>query len=105
MTAIVTGASFNRGKSRQDFGTPIAFIRAVEGRWGPMVHDLACTRANAKAPSGYYFDEGIDALGQNWSKDFPTGNLWINPPFAHIDPWAEKCAWHGSKRVHQHPRG
>lgn len=93
-----TGAALNRGKSKQDYGTPWPFVRAVEDKWGPIVHDLACTRANAKAPSGYYFDEGIDALARDWSEDFPTGNLWLNPPFANIDPWAEKCARHGVRR-------
>lgn len=98
MSAVVTGASLNRGRSKQDYGTPWAFIRAVEETWGPMVADLACTRANAKAPAGYYFDEGIDALQQPWADDFPTGNLWLNPPFANIGPWAEKCAASARKR-------
>lgn len=85
------------GKSKQDYGTPWEFIRAVEAKWGPIVHDLACTRENAKAPSGYYFPED-DALKHSWSKDFPTGNLWLNPPFANIDPWAERCAFEGIRR-------
>ncbi len=93
-----TGASLNRGRSKQDYGTPWPFIRAVEAKWGMILHDLACTRANAKAPSGYYFDEGIDALKQSWADDFPAGNLWLNPPFANIDPWAEKCAVEGPMR-------
>ena len=80
------------GRSKQDYGTPMAFIRAVEHRYGPLVADLACTRANAKAPAGYYFDEGRDALAEPWSSDFGQGNLWLNPPFADIAPWAKKCA-------------
>jgi hypothetical protein len=63
-----------------------------------MHADLACTRANCKAPTGYYFDEGEDAFARDWSKDYPTGNLWLNPPFADIGRWAEKCAWHGVRR-------
>jgi phage N-6-adenine-methyltransferase len=92
-----TGASLNRGRSKQDYGTPWSFVRAVEEKWGPMVCDLACTRENARAPAGYYFPE-VDSLKADWSKDYPTGNLWLNPPFAFIDPWAEKCAWHGIRR-------
>lgn len=72
MTAVVTGASLNRGRSKQDYGTPWDFIRAVEAKWGPMVHDLASTRENAKAPSGYYYPE-VDAIQRSWSADFPTG--------------------------------
>lgn len=92
-----TGPSINKGRSKQDYGTPWPFIRAVEAKWGPLVHDLACTRENAKAPSGYYFPED-DAFKHSWSKDFPSGNLWLNPPFANIDPWAERCAWEGIRR-------
>lgn len=95
---IRTGPSVNKGRSKQDYATPWEFIHAVEAKWGPMVADLACTRANAKAPAGYYFDEGVDSLQASWSSDYPTGNLWLNPPFAFIDPWAEKCAWSGARR-------
>jgi phage N-6-adenine-methyltransferase len=98
VTAIVTGASLNRGRSKQDYGTPWEFIRAVERRFGPLVADLACTRANAKAPTGFYFDAGFDALDRLWAETFPDGNLWLNPPFANIDPWAEKCAAESANR-------
>ena len=96
-TATVTGASLNRGRSKQDYGTPWDFIRAVEAKWGALVADLACTRENAKAPAGYYFPE-VDSLAANWSEDHPTGNLWLNPPFADIGTWAGKCAVHGVRR-------
>lgn len=86
-----------RGQAKQDYGTPWEFVDAVASKWGPIVHDLACTRANAKAPSGYYHPE-VDALTRDWSADFPTGNLWLNPPFKTIEPWAEKCAFHGIRR-------
>lgn len=83
-----------RGKSKQDYGTPREFIDAVEKRFGALAWDLACTRENAKAPSGYYFPES-DSLQQVWHA--LPGNLWLNPPFANIEPWAEKlrreCAW------------
>ncbi len=94
----VTGPSINKGRSKQDYGTPWDFVRAVEAKWGPFVADLACTTENCKAPCGYYFDKGVDSLAQAWSADYPTGNLWLNPPFANIDPWAEKCAAEGVRR-------
>jgi phage N-6-adenine-methyltransferase len=87
----VTGATLNRGRSKQDYGTPREFIDAVESRFGKLVHDLACTRENAKAPSGYYWPE-IDSLAQPWRTDHPIGNLWLNPPFENIGVWAAKCA-------------
>jgi phage N-6-adenine-methyltransferase len=78
-----------RTESRQDYGTPIEFIDAVEKRFGVLTYDLACTRENAKAPAGFYWPDE-DALTQAWWSF--TGNLWLNPPFANIDPWAEKLA-------------
>ncbi|HEY3493315.1 MAG TPA: DNA N-6-adenine-methyltransferase, partial [Polyangiaceae bacterium] len=35
-----------------------------------------------------------DSLTADW--DIP-GNLWLNPPFANIEPWAKKCAEHRSR--------
>ena len=98
MEATKTGASLNRGRSKQDYGTPWEFIRAVEKRFGPLVADLACTTENAKAPKGYYYDRGVDSLHEPWAEEFPDGNLWLNPPFANIDAWAEKCATEMMKR-------
>ena len=82
--------------SRQDYSTPHAFIAAVEARFGPLVCDLAASHANAKAPK--FYDETIGSLEQPWADNDPTGNLWINPPFRKIDPWAAKCAEESSKR-------
>lgn len=82
-----TGAAMNRGGSKQDYGTPPEFIRAVEERFGPIAFDLAASAENTVAPA--YFDEEADSLKQDWWK--LEGNLWLNPPFAHIEPWAAKC--------------
>lgn len=90
-----TGASLNRGRSKQDYGTPIEFMRAVGLRFGWPAFDLACTRENAKAPVGYYHPED-DAFEHDWS--ILAGVLWLNPPFANIGPWARKCAVEGSTR-------
>lgn len=87
-----SGAGNHRGKSEQDVGTPWEFIHAVEARFGPIVFDLACTTANAKAPAGYYFDQGVDALTRPWAEEHPAGNLWLNPRFSNVAPWAAKCA-------------
>ncbi len=79
------------GRSRQDYGTPLALIEAVEARWGKLEIDLAASAENAKAPS--YFDEGDDYL----SVPFVPGRgladsalCWCNPPFANLGPWAKK---------------
>ena len=82
----------NKSRSKQDFETPPDFMAALEARFGKMDVDLACRTDNAKAPAGYYFDQGIDSLKQNWALNFPDGNHWLNPEFGNIDPFVEKCA-------------
>lgn len=75
------------GKSRQDYETPDDLIAAIEQRFGPLVFDLAANAKNKKC--AVYYNTRMDSLRQDWSQ--LAGNLWLNPPFAHIDPWAEKC--------------
>ncbi len=85
------------GKSKQDYGTPNSLIRAVERRFGPLVCDLAAHVTNAKAPAFYTKEQ--NTLVQAWAKDYPSGNLWLNPEFADIEPYAEKC-WVESQQRH-----
>jgi len=82
------------GKSKQDYGTPWDLIRAVEKRFGTFVWDLAATKENAKAPRFITPEE--DSLKVDWPTggDDARGNLWLNCEFAHISPWAKKCAEH-----------
>lgn len=89
-----TGPTINRGKSKQDYGTPIDFIRAVEKRFGTLAWDLAATDENAKAPRWYTPEN--DSLKRNWAE--LEGNLWLNPPFADIDSWARKVAECANRR-------
>jgi phage N-6-adenine-methyltransferase len=76
--------------SRQDYGTPWDFIRAVEARFGPIVCDLAAHAENAKCATFLSAEE--DSLMVPWAERWPTGTLWLNPEFKDIDPWAEKCS-------------
>lgn len=75
------------GKSRQDYETPPDFMEAFVRRFGPVDVDLAASAANAKA--GLFIPEEHDSLKCNW--DGYVGNLWLNPPFKKIAPWAKKC--------------
>lgn len=75
------------GRSRQDYETPRELFSAVERRFGPFVFDLAASSRNSKCNE--YYNSRVDSLKQDWSQ--LRGNLWLNPPFANIDPWAAKC--------------
>jgi phage N-6-adenine-methyltransferase len=87
--AAKSGASFNRGKSRQDFATPSDFREAVVKRFGRPDWDLAADDKNWFCPE--YFDEEQDSLKLNWHT-LNRRLLWLNPPFGDITPWAKKCA-------------
>lgn len=86
--------------SRQDYATPLCLIEAVERRFGFIVHDLAATSGNTKAPTWFGPDRELgerDSLGIDWAARHPRGNLWLNPPFARVASWMAKCH-HESKR-------
>lgn len=85
------------GRSKQDYATPQSFIDALAVRYGgPCLFDLAASHSNAKAP--FFFTEEDDALSKDWTKlgDHPSlggkGFVFLNPPFARIEPWACKLA-------------
>jgi phage N-6-adenine-methyltransferase len=82
-----SGPTINKGKSKQDYGTPKDLLEAVEGRFGKISFDLAADDENHVAPK--YFTEEFSSLEQDWTR--LQGNLWLNPPFANIEPWANKC--------------
>lgn len=79
------------GRSKQDYETPADFVVAVGRRFGPITYDLAASAGNAKALR--FFDEAADSLAQNWTEALAeVGFGWLNPPFANLGAWAEKCA-------------
>jgi DNA N-6-adenine-methyltransferase (Dam) len=103
------------GRSKQDYSTPPAFLDAVRKRFGfkQFDWDLAATKENAVDNLGgsrCYFgpDHRVvgyrDALASDWFR--LRGNLWLNPEFADIGPWAAKCnavAWYESEESKRGP--
>jgi phage N-6-adenine-methyltransferase len=84
------------GNSKQDYATPREFLDAVERRFGPIRFDLAAHHGN-HVVENYYgpgSPKGEDSFKQNWS--LLGGVLWLNPEFADIAPWAEKCKTDGA---------
>lgn len=96
--------------SEQIVCTPRDLLDAVEARFGEMDFDLAATVENCVAPRFVedrlsFYGPGStlaeDSLLADWSNR--DGNLWLNPPFAKLAPWARKCAetptGHGMRRI------
>lgn len=78
--------------NQQNSATPWEFIEAVKKHFDVgFGFDIACTTEDAKAPDGYYFDKGIDALKQDWST-ITEPVSWLNPPWKQIPKFAKKCA-------------
>lgn len=88
--SLPRGASFNRGKSKQDYSTPKNFRDAVVAKFGFPTFDLAANAHNFFAPSdSEYFGVAANSLIEDWSS--LRGLLWLNCPFGNIEPWAAKC--------------
>jgi len=95
-----TGATLNRGGSKQTYRTPEVFLDACEARFGKIGFDLAAHSRNCVVPD--FFSRKDDSLRQDWSTipariaakyDCPASVLaWLNPPFSRAEPWAKMCA-------------
>ena len=89
------------GKSEQVVCTPPEFLAAVRKRLGiqQFAIDLAASEGNNVCP--FYFTKETDSLSpiQPWVLHCGSGKGygWLNPPFAHLAPWVEKC-WMESRR-------
>ncbi len=75
------------GRSKQDYGTPPEFLRAVEKRFGTIDFDLAAHADNHVVDA--YYGPDVDSLAQDWTQ--LRGNLWLNPTFSNAGTWAAKC--------------
>lgn len=90
-----TGAGFARGKSKQNYSTPMRFVEAVKKKFGvEFACDLAATKDNTKAKLYFGPDhpriDCRDSLSPECSW-IDVGEAWLNPPFSSIAPWATKC--------------
>lgn len=73
--------------------TPPELLAAVRRRFGRLAWDLAANGDNSVTGKNRYFGPGAefpDALKIRWPN--LSDWCWLNPPYATIAPWAEKCA-------------
>jgi hypothetical protein len=81
-------------RSRQDYQTDRDFLVAVKRLLGikAFTHDFAADRYNTQAPT--YWDKDMNSLSydpSNWAIACQGGWGWLNPEYADIDPWVERC--------------
>ena len=72
---------------QQDVETPDVFFKAVERYFDvTFKYDMAADMLNAKVNN--FFTEADDALNIDWPRNCW---LWLNPPFARLGDWVNKC--------------
>jgi phage N-6-adenine-methyltransferase len=85
--------------SGENYATPDDFILAVKRRFRVLsfYYDLAAEPETTKGE--HFFCEEENALSKDWTR-IPGAvkrNLWLNPPFGQIAPWAAKCHDYGQR--------
>ncbi len=91
------------GLSKQDYRTPEDFLQAVRRRLGieMFAWDLAASEENTCSPYGYFgikdepdhpANDALAGAPSRWLTELPGGWCWLNPPYKHIAPWAERAA-------------
>lgn len=85
-------------RSKQDYGTPRAFLDAFESRFGRIVWDLAANAGNSVCGDRYFGPGsrwGEDSLERAWDSlpGVPRAGLrWLNYPFGAARLWMPKVA-------------
>lgn len=110
IASIKKGAAFARGQSKQDYATPRVLLDAIKLKFEvkAWAWDLAANWKNQVGPEGRFYGPDHpkvslrDSLVLDWSE--LRGDLWLNPPFSNIAPWAKKCfdtaGWPYNLRAH-----
>ena len=78
-----------RGQSKQDYMTEPAFLEAAKRRWRIAQFDVDLAASENNVGAKRIITPQEDSLTVDWT--MLRGDLWLNPPFANISPWAQKC--------------
>lgn len=82
-----------RGKSKQDYRTPSHFLQAVKNKFKLVRFDVdLATSGKRNSVAPVYVTEKQNSLSLDWFEEFPQEQMWLNPPFGHIRPWAKACS-------------
>lgn len=74
----------------------------MEERFGPLTVDLAASNGQEKAP--IWIPPEANSLTVEWAHLY-EGNMWLNPPFGRIAPWAQMCMLEGGHLRHPPRKG
>lgn len=85
---MIATAPRDKHKTKQDVETPEDLFRLLDVEF-EFVRDLAATAENRKCAD--FITPEQNSLETPWAK--LAGWQWLNPPFADIEPWLEKCVY------------
>lgn len=78
-----------RGRSKQDYRTPVEFLIATKAFLGIEDFDWDLAADDENAVTDHYYSVEEDALTRPWR--LGDGWNWLNPPFAFLRPWVERA--------------
>lgn len=86
------------GRSKQDYGTPREFVRALERKLHIEAFAIDLAASDDNAICDVYYTEKEDALVQSWVCE----ERWsfCNPPYAAIEPWVSKACIESAQGAH-----
>lgn len=89
--------------SKQDYGTPPIFMRAIEQKFGKIQHDLAAHSRNTKCDSYFSLERGENSMSLPWELGILN---WLNPPYSSrqespysLTHWSKKCRLENERDV------
>lgn len=80
------GPPIGRNTSNDEWYTPSKYLESARKAMGSIDLDPATSKAaNVRVKASWFYTPVEDGLEQAW-----TGNVWLNPPFSRLLPFAEK---------------
>lgn len=85
------------GKSDSTVLTPPDFLKATKRFLGIKRFEIDLAASHDNAVADHYITEVEGSLSRDWVRFFKknardvNGWCWLNPPYAKIRPWVEKC--------------
>lgn len=80
------------GRSKQDYGTPPEFLKAVRKLLTINEFDIDLAANDTNPVCLPYYTEAHDSLAPSTAWRVGDGWNWLNPPFAHMYPWVGRAA-------------
>lgn len=75
--------------AKDEARTPPELYCKIDKRF-EFILDAACNRENCLCFRGFFHDDNIDALKEDWNKASDGKAIWCNPPYSNPAPFIKK---------------